>query len=406
MKPLRCRECGREVPGGARYVCEECFGPLEVAIDRAALQGRVTRALIESRPRTMWRYQELLPLEGPATVGAAVGMTPLVHAQNLGARLGMPNLWIKNDSVSAPTLSFKDRVVSVALSKAKELGFRTVGCASTGNLGNAVAAHAAAAGLRALVLIPHDLEPGKVVGTAVYGARLVAVRGTYDDVNRLCAELAGRVEIGIVNVNLRAYYAEGSRTFGYEIAEQLGWRLPDHVVAPMASGSLLTKIGKAFADFALLGLVEDRKVVFHGGQGQGCAPIVEAVLANRDAIRPVKVPRTIAKSLAIGNPADGGYAARAILDSGGSASAPDDAAISAAIRLLAETEGIFTETAGGVTLGAMLALVDAGKIPREATVVVSITGNGLKTLDAVGSSPPPVIAPRLAELEPFLEETA
>lgn len=406
MKPLRCRECGREVPGGARYVCEECFGPLEVAIDRAALQGRVTRALIESRPRTMWRYQELLPLEGPATVGAAVGMTPLVHALNLGARLGMPNLWIKNDSVSAPTLSFKDRVVSVALSKAKELGFRTVGCASTGNLGNAVAAHAAAAGLRALVLIPHDLEPGKVVGTAVYGARLVAVRGTYDDVNRLCAELAGRVEIGIVNVNLRAYYAEGSRTFGYEIAEQLGWRLPDHVVAPMASGSLLTKIGKAFADFALLGLVEDRKVVFHGGQGQGCAPIVEAVLANRDAIRPVKVPRTIAKSLAIGNPADGGYAARAILDSGGSASAPDDAAISAAIRLLAETEGIFTETAGGVTLGAMLALVDAGKIPREATVVVSITGNGLKTLDAVGSSPPPVIAPRLAELEPFLEETA
>jgi len=406
MKALRCKECGKEVPGGARYVCEECFGPLEVAIDRAALKGRLTRERIESRPRTMWRYEELLPLEGPATVGAAVGMTPLVHAKNLGARLGMPNLWIKNDSVSSPTLSFKDRVVSVALSKAKELGFSTVGCASTGNLGNAVAAHAAAAGLRALVLIPHDLEPGKVVGTAVYGAKLVAVRGTYDDCNRLCAELAGRTEIGIVNVNLRAYYAEGSRTFGFEIAEQLGWRLPDHVVAPMASGSLLTKIGKAFSDFAMLGLVAEKKVVFHGGQGDGCAPIVEAVLANRDAIRPVKQPRTIAKSLAIGNPADGGYAARAILDSGGSAAAPDDAAISAAIRLLAETEGIFTETAGGVTLGAMLCLVEAGQIPKGATVVVSITGNGLKTLDAVGSAPPPVIGPRLEELEPFLKETA
>jgi threonine synthase len=333
-------------------------------------------------------------------------MTPLVHAKNLGARLGMPNLFIKNDSVSAPTLSFKDRVVSVALSKARELGLSTVGCASTGNLGNAVAAHAAAAGMRALVLIPHDLEAGKVVGTAVYGAKLIAVRGTYDDVNRLCAELAGRVEIGIVNVNLRSYYAEGSRTFGYEIAEQLGWRLPDHVVAPMASGSLLTKIGKAFSDFAAIGLVEPRPVVLHGGQGHGCAPIVEAVLAGRDAIRPVKEPRTIAKSLAIGNPADGPYAARAILDGGGSAHAPDDAAISAAIRLLAETEGIFTETAGGVTLGAALALIEARKIPRDATVVVAVTGNGLKTLDAVGTSPPPVIAPRLEELRTLLKETA
>ncbi|MBI2896114.1 MAG: threonine synthase [Deltaproteobacteria bacterium] len=399
---LECRECGKRVPGGARYVCEDCFGPLGVVYDYEAIAKRLTREAIERRPPTMWRYRELLPLDEPPTVGTAVGMTPLVRARRLEKLLGVRELWIKNDAVSFPTLSFKDRVVAVALSKARELGFETVGCASTGNLANSVAAHAAAAGFSAWILIPEDLEPGKVVGTSVYGPHLVAVRGAYDDVNRLCAEIAGRHPIGLVNVNLRAYYAEGSKSFGFEIAEQLGWRLPDHVVAPMASGSLVTKIEKSFGELAKLGLVEERPVVFHGGQGEGCAPIVDAIRAGRDLVRPVRQPHTIAKSLAIGNPADGYYAARCVLGSGGSAAAPDDEAIRAAILLLAETEGIFTETAGGVTFGAYRMLLDEGRIPREACVVVSITGNGLKTLDAVAAAPPPVIAPRIDEFDRLL----
>jgi threonine synthase len=349
----------------------------------------------------MWRYAELLPLDGPPSVGASVGFTPLVRAERLGRHLGIRELWIKTDHASFPSLSFKDRVVAIAISKAVEFGMSVVGCASTGNLANAVASLAASAGLTAYVLVPHDLERGKILGTAVYGARLVGVNGTYDDVNRLCAEIAGRWGWGIVNVNLRPYYAEGSKSYGFEIAEQLGWRTPDAVVSPMAGGSLVTKIAKAFHELAEVGLVEERPVRYFGGQGDGCAPIVEAVRAGRDLVRPVKTPKTIAKSLAIGNPADGYYASRTILDSGGFAAAPSDAEIVAAIRLLAETEGIFTETAGGVTLGATIRLLEEGRLEKDASVVLCITGQGLKTIEAVEADlpPPPVIA---AKLEDFV----
>jgi len=400
VKGLACRECGRAYPKQALYVCEDCFGPLEVAYDYAAARA-LTRETIAARPETMWRYRELLPLDGAPTVGEQAGGTPLVRARRLGERLGHRALWVKNDAVGFPTLSFKDRVVAVALSRARELGMTTVACASTGNLANSVAANAAAAGMRAWVFIPHDLEQGKVLGTLIYGARVCAVRGTYDDVNRLCSEIADARGWGFVNVNLRPYYAEGSKSLGFEIQEQLGWKQPAHVVVPMASGSLLTKIGKALHEFATLGLVEDAHTRLHGAQAAGCGPIAEAVLKGADAIRPVKTPSTIAKSLAIGNPADGYYAARAIRQSGGSAAAVTDDEIVEAMRALAECEGIFAETAGGVTVAAARRLIAEGRIAPDEPTVVCVTGNGLKTQEAVANvlAPPPVIAPRLSEFD-------
>jgi threonine synthase len=404
VQGLRCRECDKAYDKAPIHVCEFCFGPLEVAYDYAAIGKRLTRAIIESRPHNMWRYAELLPIDGPPAVGQATGMTPLVRAPRLAKRLGVTEVWVKNDAVSYPTLSFKDRVVSVAVSKAIEFGIGTIACASTGNLANATAAQAAAAGLPAVVLIPYDLEPAKVIGTSIYGARVVGVKGTYDDVNRLCSEIAGKYGWGFVNVNLRPFYAEGSKAYAYEIAEQLGWRLPAHIVVPMAGGSLVTKIGKAFGEFEKLGLVTapGRKPRIHGAQAAGCAPIIDMVLENRDQVRPVKKPTSVAKSLAIGNPADGFYARQTIIGSGGWAAKPDDEEILTAMSLLAETEGIFTETAGGVTLAAAMRLIAGGQIGKDdGPVVISITGNGMKTQDPlVGRLPQPkLIGPRLSDFD-------
>jgi threonine synthase len=402
---LRCRECARDYPKEALHVCEFCFGPLEVAYDYKLIAERLTREAIARRAPNLWRYRELLPLDQPPTVGLDAGFTPLIRARNLGRALGHSDLWVKNDAVCHPTLSFKDRVVSVALSKARELGFDTVACASTGNLANSTAANAAQAGLRCFVLIPRDLEAGKVLGTTVYGARVIGIDGTYDDVNRLCSEIAGRHPWAFVNVNIRPYYAEGSKTFGFEIQEQLGWRAPAHVVVPMASGSLLTKIAKSIDEFQKLGFVEPaRPTRLYGAQASGCSPIADAVIAGRDAIKPVKQPKTIAKSLAIGNPADGPYAAQAIRASGGAAAAVSDDEILDAIQLLGETEGIFTETAGGVTLAAARKLIADGKLPRDETTVLCITGNGLKTQEPLQERARPlqVIAPRIEEFEKII----
>lgn len=405
VKSLRCRECKRDYPKQALHVCEFCFGPLEVAYDYEAIAAQVSREIIARRPTNLWRYRELLPLDEPPTVGLDVGFTPLVRARRLGEALGHTQLWVKNDAVCHPTLSFKDRVVSVALSKARELGFDTVACASTGNLANSTAANAAQAGLKCFVFIPDDLEAGKVLGTSIYGPRVVGIRGTYDDVNRLCSEIAGRHPWAFVNVNLRPYYAEGSKTLGFEMLEQLGWRAPAHVVVPMASGSLLTKIGKAIDEACKLGLVEAKgKTRLHGAQAAGCGPIAEAVQAGRDVIRPVKAPRTIAKSLAIGNPADGPYAAQAIRASGGAARAVSDEEIVAAIRLLAEREGIFTETAGGVTIATARRLIAEGVIPADEPTVLCVTGQGLKTQEPLAAGAPPleVIPPRIDAFEKLL----
>jgi threonine synthase len=402
---LACRECGNSYPTQAVHVCELCFGPLEPSYDYAAIGKVLTRARIESRPASMWRYAELLPLDGPPTVGLHTGMTPLVRAERLGERLGIKDLWLKNDAVSHPTLSFKDRVVSVAVSKARELGLRIVACASTGNLANATAAQAASAGIPCVVLLPHDLEPAKVLATSVYGAHVIAVKGTYDDVNRLSSEIADKYGWGFVNINLKPFYAEGSKSYAYEIAEQLGWRLPAHVVVPMAGGSLLTKVDKAFQELTRLGLVAERKTKIHGAQAAGCAPIASMIIEGRDTVKPVKQPNTIAKSLAIGDPADAYYARQTMLDSGGFAAAPTDEEIVDSIRLLAETEGIFTETGGGVTVGAARRLAAQGKIGKDdGPVVLCITGQGLKTQDPlVDKVPrPQEISPRLGDFEGLL----
>ncbi len=403
---LRCRECGRRVDCAPVHVCEQCFGPLEVAYDFDGIKKVLTRELIASRPTNMWRYAELLPLDRPPTVGGQVGWTPLVRAPRLAKRLGVRELYVKNDAVSHPSLSFKDRVVALALSKAIELGVGTVACASTGNLANSVAALAASAGLPAYVFIPFDLEESKVVATLIYGARVVRIRGTYDDVNRLCSEIADKYGWGFVNINLRPFYAEGSKSYAYEIVEQLGWRMTDHIVAPMAGGSLLTKLRGAFQELDDLGLTEGvSRTKIHGAQAAGCAPIVTAVRQGSDLIQPVKTPRGIAKSLAIGNPADGFYAARTILDSGGHAAMPDDHEIVAAMRLLAETEGIFAETAGGVTLAAMQHLIAEGRIGPDETVTICVTGQGLKTTDSVIPvlPVPPVITSKLSDFDQVRE---
>ncbi len=405
VKGLRCRECGSELPIAPRAICEECFGPLEVTYDYDSLRRSLDPGTVGPRARSMWRYRELLPIDGSDILGQEVGFTPLVRATRLAERLGLDELYIKNDAVNFPTLSFKDRVVSVALTKAREFGMTTVGCASTGNLANAVAAQGVRHGFDTCVLVPHDLETAKILGTTVYGARLVGVRGDYDQVNRLCSQIADRHGWGIVNVNLRPFYGEGSKTVGYEIAEQLGWRRPAHLVCCMAGGSLLTKIGRAFEELALLGWIETGRTRLHGAQAAGCNPIAAAVKEGRGEIRPVKA-RTIARSLAIGNPADGFYAARAIRDSGGWAEDATDDEIVGGIRLLAETEGIFAETAGGVTVAVARKLVSQGRLPRHEPVVLVITGNGLKTTDALAASAAayPVIEPRLEAFEGILSD--
>ncbi len=409
MKALKCRECAREYPLAATHVCEFDFGPLEVAYDYDRIRKAMTRDAIESRPQTMWRYRELLPVAGEPTVGFEVGYTPLVKADRLAERLGIRELWIKNDTVNYPTLSFKDRVVSVALSRARELGFKVVSCASTGNLANSVAANAASAGLKSYVFIPADLEQGKIVNSLVYGANVIGIRGHYDEVNRLCAEIAGKYGWAFVNVNMRPYYAEGSKSMGFEIAEQLGWRAPQHTVVPMASGSLLTKIQKAYQEFIKLGLIAETPYKVHGAQATGCSPISSAQRAGLDFFKPVK-PNTIAKSLAIGTPADGFYALKVMKETGASADDVTDDEIREGIRMLAECEGIFAETAGGVTVGVAKKLIASGKIPAGDSAVLCITGNGLKTLDAVAShvGAPREIKPSLREFEALLadEESA
>jgi threonine synthase len=401
---LRCRECGKTWGNEPRSFCEDCFSPLEVAYDYDALRKTARRENLAGRDFNMWRYSELLPLPQNYVGPNAVGGTPLVASRKLGREWGIQNLYFKNDAVCFPSLSFKDRVVATALAAARRFGFETVGCSSTGNLANAVAAQAAQQGFDACVFIPADLEPAKVLNTAVYGARIVRIDGNYDHVNRLCAQIADRFRWGLVNVNLRPYYSEGSKTHGYEIAEQLGWKLPDNVVVPMAGGSLITKIAKAFRELVALGWVEARPVRYFGAQATGCSPISDGVKRNLSRFEPQK-PKTIARSLAIGNPADGPFAIKQIRESGGWAEDISDPEIVDAIKLLAETEGIFAETAGGVTTGVAKKLIDQGRIASDETTVVCITGNGLKTTDAIVGEFPlsNAIPPRIEAFEALMD---
>ena len=395
---LQCKECGTEYGSGARYVCERCFGPLEVAYDFSRLDAEEVRRRIQAGPRTLWRYVDFLPFERPPRGGLPTGCTPLIRADRLAEELGLREVWVKNDAAN-PTHSFKDRVVSVALAKAQELGYEVVACASTGNLANSVAAHAAAAGLESYVFIPADLEEQKVLATGVYGTNVVAVRGNYDDVNRLCTELSAERDWAFVNVNVRPYYAEGSKTLAYEIAEDLGFETPDRVVAPVASGSLFTRISRGFDEWREVGLLNGDKPIFSGAQAEGCAPVANAFRDGHTVCRPVK-PNTIAKSLAIGNPADGPYAVELARETGGEIESVDDDEIRKGIRLLAETTGVFTETAGGVTIATLRKLAERGDIDPDERVVAVITGEGLKTLDAVrGSFEVSEIEPRVDDFE-------
>jgi len=383
LKGLKCRECSRYYPSSPVHVCEFCFGPLEVDYNYEVIGKLISRKSIEAGPPSIWRYADLLPLnlaEGEVPIGQAVGFTPLIRARNLAEELGVRELYVKNDSVCHPTWSFKDRVVAVAINKAKEFGFDTVACASTGNIANSVAAHSAEARLKSYIFIPADLERGKVITTLVYGPTLVAVEGTYDEVNRLCAEVGDKYRWAFANINIRPYYAEGSKTYGYEIAEQLGWRAPAHVVVPCAGGSLITKIHKAFKELRMLGLIPEGKTSMYAAQAAGCGPIVTMIKKDSDVLEPVR-PNTIAKSLAIGNPADGYYAYRVTKDTGGFGEHAQDEEIIEGMQLLARTEGIFTETAGGVTVAATKKLIESGRIPRDEPIVICITGNGLKTPD-------------------------
>jgi threonine synthase len=396
---LRCRECSRTYPVEALHVCEYCFGPLEVAYDYERIAASVSREKIAAGPTTIWRYADLLPASAENPVNLGAGFTPLVRADRLAAELGLGELWIKNDTLN-PTGSFKDRVVSVALTKARELGFKVAACASTGNLANSVAAHAARAGMESIVFIPSDLEQAKIITTAVYGGTLVAVEGSYDDVNRLCAELTSEhPSWAFVNVNVRTYYAEGSKTLAFEVAEQLGWQAPDHVVVPIASGSQLTKIHKGFKELHQVGLLDGAEaphVRVSGAQATGCSPVATAFADGTDVIRPQR-PSTIAKSLAIGNPADGFYALDVVRKTGGAVGSVTDDEIVEGIRLLARTEGIFAETAGGVTIATLAKLAAEGVVRKDERVVAYVTGNGLKTIDAVAPhvGPTATIAPTL-----------
>ena len=395
VEGLVCRECEREYPAEPLHVCEFCFGPLEVVYDYKGLKRALSRKAIEDGPLSIWRYKSLLPVDGENLVDLQGGFSPLIKADNLAKALGISSLYLKNDTVN-PTYSFKDRVVSVALTKAREFGFNTVACASTGNLANSVAAHAARANFKAYIFIPADLEKGKIVCSAVYNPTLVGVKGSYDDVNRLCSEIAAEFDWAFVNINLRPYYAEGSKTLGFETAEQLGWKSPDHVIIPVASGSLLTKVHKGLNEFWKLGLIDEPKTKISGAQAEGCAPVVAAFRDDTWDIRPVR-PDTIAKSLAIGNPADGYYALKSVRGTNGYLEAVSDEEIIDAVKLLAQTEGIFAETAGGVTIGVLKKLAKEGKIDSKETVVAYITGIGLKTLEAVEDKvvSPTVIAPTL-----------
>ena len=386
IESLKCKECGTAYPLEARFVCEQCFGPLEVAYDHSAFNADEAKRKIQAGSQGIWRYADFLPFETDSRPGDPLepGLTPLVKADRLAERLGLGEVWIKNDAAN-PTHSFKDRVVAVAIAKAVELGFETVACASTGNLANAVAAHAAAAGLESYVFVPADLEEQKLLATGIYGTNLVGVQGNYDDVNRLCTELAQTRPWAFVNVNLRPYYAEGSKTLAFETIEQLGWELPDRIVSPIASGSLFTRIGRAMTDWIDLGLVEGELPIFNGAQADGCSPVATAYAEGWEVCKPQK-PDTIAKSLAIGDPADGPYALELARRTGGGVDSVNDDEIRSAIRLLAETTGIFTETAGGVTVGVLAKLAERGEIGRDERVVVYITGEGLKTLDAARDS--------------------
>ncbi len=378
---LICKECGHSYNAERQFVCTDCFGPLEVAYDYSAIGRSTSREQVAQRPRNLWRYKELLPVDGPPSTGFQSGFTPLVKATRLAQSLGVEELYLKDDTVNHPTLSYKERVVSVAITRALELGFRVIACASTGNLANSVSAHSARLGLRCFVFIPDSVEPAKVVGSGVYRPQIVRIKGNYDDVNRLCSEIGNQYDWGFVNVNLRPYYTEGAKTFGFEIAEQMGWKLPQHTVLPTAGGTLLPKVLKAYDELKTLGWVQGNSKIY-SAQAAGCAPVVQALHAGKDDIRPVK-PRTIAHSIAIGNPADGPYVLDAIRKTGGWGEVATDEEILEAIQLLAETEGIFTEPAGGTTLAVCKKLIEQGRIPRNESIVVGITGNGYKATDSI-----------------------
>lgn len=403
VKGLKCRECGREYPIEPIYVCEFCFGPLEVVYDYKRIKKILTKRNIEKRDKNLWRYKELLPIDGEPQVGLKSGFTPLIKAERLAKELGVKELYVKDDTVAHPTLSFKDRVVAVALTKAKEFGFDTVACASTGNLAHSVSAHGAKAGFRRFVFIPATLEPSKIVASLVYEPYVVAVDGNYDEVNRLCSEIANRYRWAFVNINIRPFYAEGSKTHGFEIIEQLGWKAPDNVVVPCASGSLLTKIWKSFKEFKEIGIIKELDTKIFAAQATGCSPISTAIKQGTDVIRPVK-PDTIAKSLAIGNPADGYYAVQAVRETGGYGEDVSDDEIVEGIKILARTEGIFAETAGGVTVACTKKLIESGRIKRDETTVICITGNGLKTQEALNGRmiSPYYIKPNISSFEEIL----
>ncbi|MEJ2314060.1 MAG: threonine synthase [Nitrospirota bacterium] len=400
VEGLKCRECGREYPVEPIYVCEFCFGPLEAVYDYKKIKRVLNRKTIQKRELNLWRYKELLPIDGEPQVGLTSGFTPLVRADNLAKYLGVKTLYVKDDTVMHPTLSFKDRVVAVALTKAREFGFDTVACASTGNLAQSVSAHGAKAGFKRFIFIPASLEESKIVASVVYEPNLIAVDGSYDDVNRLCSEIANKYKWAFVNINIRPFYAEGSKTQGFEIVEQLGWEAPDNVVVPCASGSLLTKVWKSFKEFKEIGVIGELRTKLFAAQATGCSPISAAIKQGTDVIRPVK-PDTVAKSLAIGNPADGFYATQAVSESGGYGEDASDQEIIDAIKLLARTEGIFAETAGGVTLACAMKLIESGRISKDETTVLCITGNGLKTKEALMGHTAEVhqIKPSLASFE-------
>jgi len=402
---LKCNECGKRFGNQPLSACPDCLAPLEVVYNLEAARGIFTREAIAAGPPSIWRYAALLPIPEGHQPNLPVGFTPLIKAKNLGKRFGATNLYVKNDAVCFPTLSFKDRVVSVALANAQRFGFDTVGCSSTGNLANSVAAQAARLGIKACILVPAELEAAKILNTQVYGARLVRIDGNYDHVNRLCSQIAEEYNWGFVNVNLRPYYAEGSKTVGYEIAEKLGWCLPDNVVVPMAGGSLIRKIRKAFHELIYLGLVEEKPVRFFGAQATGCSPISQAVKLGNDFIEPQR-PNTIARSLAIGNPADGPAASQMIRATGGWAEDVSDVELVAGIQELAESEGIFTETAGGVTTAVTARLYASGRISPDELTVACITGNGLKTTDALAGHyrEERAVRPRLADFDAYLRE--
>jgi threonine synthase len=405
IRGLKCRECGREYPVDPIYVCEFCFGPLEVAYDYKSIAKAINRRKIERREKNLWRYRELLPIDGEPQVGLDSGFTPLLKADNLAKILGVDELYIKDDTVVHPTLSFKDRVVSIALTKAREFGFETVACASTGNLAHSVSAHGARAGFTRFIFIPASLEASKIIASLVYEPNLIAVDGNYDEVNRLCSEIANKYRWAFVNINIRPFYAEGSKTLGFEIIEQLGWMAPDNIVVPCASGSLLTKVWKSFKEFKDVGIIKALDTKVFAAQASGCSPITTAVKEGTDIIRPVK-PNTIAKSLAIGNPADGFYATQVVKETGGYAEDVSDQEIINAMKLLARTEGVFAETAGGVTLASAKKLVETGRIKRDEATVICVTGNGLKTQEALHghTMSPHYIKPSLASFEEVLEK--